>query len=595
MRSSALNFALVIFAKFLLSTQLLAQIPTSGLTAYYPLDGNARESSSAQLDGSNTGAIASQDRFSRSGMAMYLAGNAVINFQSLPSLGAANTQFSVSIWFKAAGLGPIVGDYYGTATAGDDVYAYELQVDNNTSNGNSPQGSLVASSRNSAMGLDYTSYNRPGVIVDNTWHHAVYTMDGFSSCRLYLDGALAATLPYNANLNYAQQPRWAIGNTLFKNQQQYFTGYVDDFRVYSRALSSTEVAQLYQAEATPSNTAPAISIQPTSQSVTSGNTASFSVTASGTSPFSYQWNKDGTTISGATSSTYIISGASTKDAGGYSVTVTNISGSVTSSVATLTVAAPKLSNLSVRTTLDANQIVIVGLTMSGGGKTALIRAVGPTLATFGVPNVMQDPKIELYNRSVKIDANDNWSGSAYLSTVFKSVGAFAYSSSSSLDAALVATIDGGRTIQASGPSAGTVLVEAYDAGSGDNPRFTNISARNKVGTGANILIAGFTLEGSGTRNLLIRAVGPKLTDFGVPNILADPKLEVYSGNSKIAENDNWASSLASTFASVGAFGLNTGSKDAAITVSLPAGGYTVQVSGADGGVGEAIVEIYELP
>jgi hypothetical protein len=77
--------------------------------------------------------------------------------------------------------------------------------------------------------------------------------------------------------------------------------------------------------------------------------------------------------------------------------------------------------------------------------------------------------------------------------------------------------------------------------------------------------------------------------------LADPKLEIYSGTTKITENDNWSSSLATTFSSVGAFGLNNGSKDAAITVSLPAGGYTVQVSGADGGVGEAIVEIYELP
>ena len=144
MKSYTLNFTLVIFAKLLLSTQILAQIPTSGLTAYYLLDGNARESSTAQLDGSNAGAIASQDRFARSGMALYLAGNAVINFQSLPSLGAANTQFSVSIWFKAAGLGPIVGDYYGTATAGEDVYAYKLKIDNNTSNGNSPQGSLVA-------------------------------------------------------------------------------------------------------------------------------------------------------------------------------------------------------------------------------------------------------------------------------------------------------------------------------------------------------------------------------------------------------------------------------------------------------------------
>ena len=72
-------------------------------------------------------------------------------------------------------------------------------------------------------------------------------------------------------------------------------------------------------------------------------------------------------------------------------------------------------------------------------------------------------------------------------------------------------------------------------------------------------------------------------------------MEVFSGNLKIAENDNWASSLSLTFSSVSAFGLNAGSKDSAITGSLPAGGYTVHVSGADGGVGEAIVGIYELP
>jgi hypothetical protein len=256
---------------------------------------------------------------------------------------------------------------------------------------------------------------------------------------------------------------------------------------------------------------------------------------------------------------------------------------------------PRLSNLSVRTALDANQIVIVGVTMSGGAKNVLLRAAGPTLSAFGVPSVMADPKLDLYSGSTKVTTNDNWGGSSVLSSAFQSVGAFAYSSTASLDAALVTSIDGGRTVQVSGPTAGTVLVEGYDAGSGDSQRFTNLSARNKVGTGANILIAGFTLTGSGTRNLLIRAVGPKLSDFGVTGVLADPKLEIYSGSTKLTENDNWASSLAATFSSVGAFGLTSGSKDAAITVSLAAGGYTVQVSGADGGVGEAIVEIYELP
>jgi hypothetical protein len=348
--------------------------------------------------------------------------------------------------------------------------------------------------------------------------------------------------------------------------------------------------------------APVILTQPTSATISSGGNITFTASASGTPAPSYQWKKDGSLLAGATSSTYSISSATKSDAGIYTVVATNSVGSVASNAAALTVTAtvtaataPRLSNLSVRTALDANQIVIVGVTMSGGSKNVLLRAVGPTLSAFGVPSVMADPKLDLYSGSTKVTTNDNWGGSSVLSSAFQSVGAFAYSSTASLDAALVTSIDGGRTVQVSGPTSGTVLVEGYDAGTGDTQRFTNLSARNKVGTGANILIAGFTLTGSGTRNLLIRAVGPKLSDFGVTGVLADPKLEIYSGSTKLTENDNWASSLAATFSSVGAFGLTSGSKDAAITVSLAAGGYTVQVSGADGGVGEAIVEIYELP
>ena len=263
--------------------------------------------------------------------------------------------------------------------------------------------------------------------------------------------------------------------------------------------------------------------------------------------------------------------------------------------APLTIPLARLSNLSVRTSLDAHQIVTVGFTLSGGSKSVLLRAVGPTLVDFGVPNFMADPKLDLFSGTNKVNSNDNWGGTNALAFAFQSVGAFGYASPSSRDAALVTTINGGQTLQVSGPTAGTVLVEGYDAVIGDLPRFTNLSARNQVGTGTNILIAGFTLWGSGKRDLLVRAVGPKLIDFGVTAVLLDPKLEIFSGTTKIAENDNWPASLAPAFASVGAFGLTPGSKDAAITVSLPAGSYTVQVSGADGGVGEAIVEIYELP
>ena len=126
-------------------------------------------------------------------------------------------------------------------------------------------------------------------------------------------------------------------------------------------------------------------------------------------------------------------------------------------------------------------------------------------------------------------------------------------------------------------------------------RLTNISARNRVGTGADILIAGFTIAGTGTKKLLIRAVGPTLSSFGLSNVLADPKLAVHDGSKLIAENDDWSPALVSTFASVGAFELAENSKDSALVVFLPAGGYTVQVSGASNSMGEALIEIYEAP
>ena len=344
-------------------------------------------------------------------------------------------------------------------------------------------------------------------------------------------------------------------------------------------------------------TAPTITSQPSASSVAVGSAASLSVVAGGTAPLSYQWRKDGVAISGATSSTYTIASTKTSDAGNYTVVVTNSAGSVTSNSTVLTVSAlPRLYSLAVRTVLEADQVLIVGFTMGGGAKNVLLRAVGPTLGTtFGVPGTMADPKLDLYSGSSLITANDNWGGGSSLAATFQSAGAFAYASATSLDAALVASISGARTAHVYGRTAGVVLVEGYDVGTGDAQRFTGLSARNRVGSGANILIAGFSLSGEGMRNLLIRAVGPALGGFGVPGVLSDPKLEIYQGSTKIGENDNWSSMLSNAFSSVGAFQLTPGSKDAAITISLPANAYTVQVSGADGGVGEALVEIYELP
>ena len=161
---------------------------------------------------------------------------------------------------------------------------------------------------------------------------------------------------------------------------------------------------------------------------------------------------------------------------------------------------------------------------------------------------------------------------------------------------MIRSANGSHTAQVYGPVGGNALFELYDMGTGLSPRLTNLSARNRVGTGANLLIAGLTIEGSAPQPVLFRAVGPTLSIFGVNQVLVNPKLSVYtSAGVKIAENDDWTADLAVDFLRAGAFALPAGSKDSALRLNLEPGSYTVQVEGVDGGTGEALVELYELP
>jgi len=341
---------------------------------------------------------------------------------------------------------------------------------------------------------------------------------------------------------------------------------------------------------------PVILTQPLSQFVVEGADLTFAVDVEGTPPFAYQWNRGGRAITGATGATLTLNPVQPTDADEYSVTVTNASGGTVSNLASLGVTSSvssAITNVSVLTTLEAEQLLVVGFNVSGGFKPLLVRAAGPGLNIFGVSGTMPNPRIALFQDATMTGANDDWNGNPILSAAFTAVGAFGLAPDS-LDAALLSSVGGGRTAQIRGTSGGKVLVELYDAGTGVNPRLTNVSARNRVAPGAGVLIAGLTISGTTPRTVLVRAVGPSLAAFGVPSVLADPKFEIYRSGTKIMENDTWAPSLATTFAKVGAFGLLDGSKDAALVVSLPPGGYTIQVSGADGGTGEALVEVFEI-
>ena len=342
-------------------------------------------------------------------------------------------------------------------------------------------------------------------------------------------------------------------------------------------------------------TVPVITGQPLAAVIAAGQTLALNITATGAG-LNYQWQKIGTgAIAGATGPQLIIPSATAADAGSYACTVTNAAGTLESAGAIVAVQATglaRLSNLSVRANLSVEQILIVGFSTTAK-KDLLVRGVGPKLADFGLVNFYADPRLEISasggNAAV---SNDNWDGA--LEPTFVRVGAFPLDRGSK-DAAIVTPVTGGATAQLKGTGSGFVLVEVYDASGGFVPRLTNVSARNRVGTGSDVLIAGFTIEGPVAKTLLIRGVGPKLAIFGVAGALADPKLEIFRGATKLAENDDWNAAVGAYFAGLGAFALDGGSKDAALLITLPPGGYTAQLSGVGATSGEGLIEVYELP
>lgn len=131
-------------------------------------------------------------------------------------------------------------------------------------------------------------------------------------------------------------------------------------------------------------------------------------------------------------------------------------------------------------------------------------------------------------------------------------------------------------------------------------RLINLSCRARVGTGADILIPGLVVAGTAPKTLLVRAVGPTLSAFGVTGELADPTLTVFSGTTTVATNNDWSSgpgtaAVAAAATQAGAFALPLGSRDAALIVTLNPGAYTIQVAGIGNATGVALVEVYEVP
>lgn len=270
-------------------------------------------------------------------------------------------------------------------------------------------------------------------------------------------------------------------------------------------------------------------------------------------------------------------------------------------------AEPRLTNLSVRTLIDGSAPTIVGFTVGpSDAATVVLRAVGPSLIPFGVENTLEDPRLEVFTATgTRIAANDDHSPSD--AAVFAGVGAFPLRTGGK-DAAVVATLPAGSyTVHVAGPAGarGEVLVEAYLAGS-SSARLQNLSVRAAIRAESG-LIAGVTVSpGIGQRRLLVRAIGPTLEGFGVTGASSDPRLEVFSGANRVAENDDWATdatpggtdalALTMAFLDSGAFPLAGISRDSAVLRDFNAGSHTMIARANNAaGAGVALLEIYEAP
>jgi len=361
--------------------------------------------------------------------------------------------------------------------------------------------------------------------------------------------------------------------------------------------------------------APSILSPPVSATQMPGTALNLSVSASGTN-LTYQWFKDGIAILGATDSTYTITSLTSSDSAKYSVEVNSDGQTATSYPATVVVGRPipgRLINLSVRTAAGTGQqTLIAGFIVSGAGmKSVLVRGSGPTLASFGITAYLPNPQLKLFSGQTNIGNNDDWGNAADQSeiTTFGAdkMGTFPLNPKEAIITSSVA--EGGYTAQVSdqGGGSGVALLEVFDSDPtppeaetlAAEPRLTNLSARAQVGTGQNILIAGFIINGNVPQRVMIRGLGPTLTNFGVSATLADPQLSVFDGSQvKVSSNDNWG-----TFSDQGSLIAAGGNKsgpypldvhDSVLILTLPPGGYTAQLSGVGGGTGVGLIEVYAL-
>jgi hypothetical protein len=232
-------------------------------------------------------------------------------------------------------------------------------------------------------------------------------------------------------------------------------------------------------------------------------------------------------------------------------------------------------------------------------KPVVLRGLGPSLVNSGIPAaaVLNDPVLELHGSSgALITSNDNWKESPQKSQIEGTV----FQPTDDREAVILATLPPAAytvVLKGAGGTSGIGLVEVYDNDQAVDSDLANISTRGFVLTGNSVMIGGFTLGGNNSpTRIAVRALGPSLTAFGLSNVLADPTLELHNANGTImVSNDDWQSDAASAaLLTANGLGLPDPKESGIFTSLAPPGQFTAIVAGKNGGIGIALVEIYNL-
>jgi hypothetical protein len=230
-------------------------------------------------------------------------------------------------------------------------------------------------------------------------------------------------------------------------------------------------------------------------------------------------------------------------------------------------------------------------------KHVVLRALGPSLTQFGVPDALADPVLELHGPGAFVTiTNDNWRDDAAQAALIIADG---LAPTNDLESAIDATLAPGAytgIVRGKNNTSGVGLIEVYDLTPSAASKLGDISTRAFVDIGDNIVIAGFILgSNSGMDRIVARGIGPSLTAFGVSNALADPTLELRDSNGTLLIlNNNWQDDPAQA-AELTADGLAlTNPLESGIAATLPPGLYTALLAGVNNGTGVGLVEVYDL-